>query len=142
MGRSGISWTICKQCAPHSRQITTPTPHQSIFTGRMLFLKSNKQCQTTGGKDNMHNNLVKIRPVIPDKCWRTDRQTDRQTHRNTALPHRGRSNNCRRRKMWKLNMFGVFVRFIRWHTSPKTRGPIYKIFYDNLTKVRPTIDLR
>jgi len=28
---SGISWTICKQSAPHSRQITTPTPHHSIF---------------------------------------------------------------------------------------------------------------
>jgi len=28
---SGISWTICKQSAPHSRQITTPTPHYSIF---------------------------------------------------------------------------------------------------------------
>ena len=28
---SGISWTICKQPAPHSRQITTPTPHHSIF---------------------------------------------------------------------------------------------------------------
>ena len=26
---SGVSWTICKQSAPHSRQITTPTPHHS-----------------------------------------------------------------------------------------------------------------
>ena len=26
---SGISWTICKQSAPCSRQITTPTPHHS-----------------------------------------------------------------------------------------------------------------
>jgi len=24
---SGISWTICKQSAPHSQQTTTPTPH-------------------------------------------------------------------------------------------------------------------
>ena len=31
LGCSGISWTICKQSAPHSRQITTPTPHHSIF---------------------------------------------------------------------------------------------------------------
>ena len=30
-GCSGISWTICKQSAPHCRQITTPTPHHSIF---------------------------------------------------------------------------------------------------------------
>ena len=28
---SGISWTICKQSAPRSRQITTPTPRHSIF---------------------------------------------------------------------------------------------------------------
>ena len=27
---SGISWAICK-CAPCSRQITTPTPHHSVF---------------------------------------------------------------------------------------------------------------
>ena len=26
---SGISWTICKQSAPHSRQTTTSTPHHS-----------------------------------------------------------------------------------------------------------------
>jgi len=27
---SGISWAICKS-APHSRQITTPAPHRSVF---------------------------------------------------------------------------------------------------------------
>ena len=41
---SGISWTICKQSAPRFRQITTPTPHWLIFTGRMLFLTPNQQC--------------------------------------------------------------------------------------------------
>ena len=40
---SGISWTICKQSAPRSRQITTPT-------GPMLFLTLNQQCQSTEGK--------------------------------------------------------------------------------------------
>ena len=30
MGCSGISWTVCKQSAPRSRQRTTPTPHHSI----------------------------------------------------------------------------------------------------------------
>ena len=30
---SGISLIICKQSAPRSRQITTPTPHHSIVTG-------------------------------------------------------------------------------------------------------------
>ena len=27
---SGISWAVCKS-APHSRQITTPAPHHSVF---------------------------------------------------------------------------------------------------------------
>ena len=30
MSGSGISWAICKS-APRSRQITTPTPHHSVF---------------------------------------------------------------------------------------------------------------
>jgi len=33
------------QSAPDSRQITTPTAHQLIFTGRMLLQMSNQQCQ-------------------------------------------------------------------------------------------------
>jgi len=49
LGCSGISWTICKQSAPHSRQITTPTPYHSFFTGRMLFLTPNQQCQSIKG---------------------------------------------------------------------------------------------
>jgi len=44
---SGISWTVCKQSAPRSRQITTSTRHHSIFTGRMLFLTPNQQHQST-----------------------------------------------------------------------------------------------
>jgi len=39
LGCSGISRTICKQSAPHSRRITTPTHHHSVFTGQMLFLQ-------------------------------------------------------------------------------------------------------
>jgi len=39
-GCGGISWTICKQSAPRCRQITTPAPHHSIFTGQMLFLST------------------------------------------------------------------------------------------------------
>jgi len=39
---------LCKS-APHSRQITTPAPHHSVFTGRMLFLQPNQQRQSTEG---------------------------------------------------------------------------------------------
>ena len=45
---SGISWAICKS-APRSRQITTPAPHHSVFTGRMAFLPPNQQRQSTEG---------------------------------------------------------------------------------------------
>jgi len=53
-GVSCISWTMCKQFTPHSRQISTPThltdtSHQSIFTGQMLLLTPNQQCQSTEG---------------------------------------------------------------------------------------------
>jgi len=44
-----IVWTICKQFAPRSRRITTPTPHHLIFTGKMLFLMLNQQCQSSEG---------------------------------------------------------------------------------------------
>jgi len=47
---SGISWAIWKQSAPRSRQITTPTPHHSVSTGRMLFMTSSQQRQSTEGK--------------------------------------------------------------------------------------------
>ena len=30
----GWQWTICKQSAPRCRQMTTPTPHHSIFIGQ------------------------------------------------------------------------------------------------------------
>jgi len=40
---------ICKS-APHSRQITTPAPHHSVFTGWMPFLPPNQQRQSTEGR--------------------------------------------------------------------------------------------
>ena len=45
---SGMSWAICKS-APRSRQITTPAPHHSVFTGRKPFLPPNQQRQSTEG---------------------------------------------------------------------------------------------
>ena len=47
LGCGGISSTICKQPAPRSRQITAPTPHHSIFTGRMVFQTPSQQCRST-----------------------------------------------------------------------------------------------
>jgi len=52
LGCSGISWTICKQSAPRSRQISTPTPYHSNFTGCLLLLTPNQQSQSTEGVAN------------------------------------------------------------------------------------------
>ena len=53
-GCCGISWTTRKQFASRSRQITTSTPHQSIFTGQMLFLTPNQQCKSTEGNCHIY----------------------------------------------------------------------------------------
>ena len=73
---SGIRWAICK-FAPRSRQITTPAPHNSVFTGRMPFLPPNQQCQSTEGfADHFcyYNNFyaVATHPVVLDlSMWIT-----------------------------------------------------------------------
>jgi len=59
---SGISWAICTS-ASRSRQITTPAPHHSVFTGWMPFLPPNQQCQSTEGlpqylHTHTHNRLM------------------------------------------------------------------------------------
>jgi len=45
---SNIRWTYANNLY-RCREITTPTPHYSIFTGRMLFLMPNLQRQRTEG---------------------------------------------------------------------------------------------
>jgi len=46
---SGISYAICKSAAC-PRQMTTPAPHHSVFTGQMpLILPPNQQRQSTEG---------------------------------------------------------------------------------------------
>jgi len=57
---SGISWAICKS-APHFRQITMPTPHHSVFTGRMPFLPPIQQCQSTEGTILLYIYICTIR---------------------------------------------------------------------------------
>jgi len=71
LGCSSISWTICKQPAPCSRQIPAPTPHHLIFTGRILFLMPNQQCQSTTIPKGRPTILVTFaRPgTTPEKCY-------------------------------------------------------------------------
>ena len=66
---SGTSWTICKQSAPCSIQITKPTPHHSIFTGQILFLTPNKQCYSIEGTHLIILTQSKYQ-------WRSDLQSE------------------------------------------------------------------
>ena len=56
---SGISWAICKS-ASRSRQITTPAPHCSVFTGRMPFLPPNQQCQSTEDNSAVQYSVLQV----------------------------------------------------------------------------------
>jgi len=77
---SGISWAICKS-AHCSRQITTPAPHHSVFTGRMPFLPPNQQRQSTEGiqysvmREKKENVSLRLRQAAE---WRVGRKRRRR----------------------------------------------------------------
>jgi len=113
LGWSGISWTICEQTAPHFRQITTPTPCHSIFTGHILFLTPSQQCQSTKGNSisflilfNIFTYLLTLLSVIRH-CWKASNMHGDQMHvistsasaefisyRNTILGSSGHRSWC------------------------------------------------
>jgi len=68
LGCRGISWTICKQSAHCSRQITTLTPHHPIFTGWMLFLTPNQQRQSIEGTYLQINTENVIQALAHGSC--------------------------------------------------------------------------
>jgi len=55
---------LCKS-APRSRQITTPAPYHSVFTGRMPFLPPNQQRQSTEGTNYIRERLFYFRMAKP-----------------------------------------------------------------------------
>jgi len=61
---NGISWTIFKQFASRSTHITTPTPHHSHFTGWMLFLALNHECQSTEGNKCCTMNMNETAGIV------------------------------------------------------------------------------
>jgi len=68
---SGTSWAIRKQSAPRSRQMTRPAPHHSVFTGRILFLPPNQQCQSTEGTGRRRSNKNIIEYTVnKHQLWR------------------------------------------------------------------------
>jgi len=50
------------QVTPRSKQITTPVPHHSVFTGRMPVLPPSQQHQSTEGIF-IHNGSYAVVPV-------------------------------------------------------------------------------
>ena len=81
---SGINWAICKS-APHSKQITMPAPHHSVFYRPDAFPAANQQCQSTEGMmthkcDTKHWSLnvyqrrilLNNEPVFRTGCTRLD----------------------------------------------------------------------
>jgi len=66
---SGISWTTCKQSAPHSRQITMPIPHHFIYR-----LDALPDAQPTVSKHWRQYRMHSIAVVISSPAeghWRT-----------------------------------------------------------------------
>jgi len=54
---------ICKS-APRFRQITTPAPYHSVFTGQMPFLPPNQQHQSAEGTKKTAANAIEIVVII------------------------------------------------------------------------------
>jgi len=73
----GWQWHQLNHFAPRSRQITTPVPHHSVFTGRMPFLPPKQQGQSTEEPlawlllsrkwANSHNARVEVRIYERDR---------------------------------------------------------------------------
>jgi len=49
---------LCDSVLPMGHMQITPIPHHTIFTGRMLFLTPNHQCQSTEGKLTTYSGLI------------------------------------------------------------------------------------
>ena len=104
---SRISWTMCKQYAPHLRLITTPTPHHSIFKGRILVLTPIQQCQRTEGKSSEgkslqhHIKLLIFSSVRPSTPFLAD--TDRPIFccQSNTIPIRYRFFDTLQERTWR-----------------------------------------
>ena len=85
MSGSGISWAICKS-PPCSRQTTMPTPHHSVFTGRMPFLPPNQQRQSTEGKQ--YNTTWEINQLNEIKLDSVESANQKLDHADSHQPSR------------------------------------------------------
>jgi len=123
---SGISWTICKQSAPHSRQITTPTCHHS---GRMLFLTTNHQCQSTDST-TVEINIMIVFTLIISANDRFIQNCTRNACMNTQTTNIDATHAAIDRK-WTIKNTRFSARFILCSITMKT-------LYTNVEKIRRT----
>jgi len=83
---SGISWTICKQSAPHSRQITKPTPHHVMSVKLHNYLEMiqlRNWCPKTAHPQNRHKHTHNT-GIHKSQHECGDYQKTRPQHRQSA----------------------------------------------------------
>jgi len=118
-GCSDISWTICKQSAPRSSQITTPTTRHRIFAGRV------HSCRPANGVKALNNflsscrwNCRELRCCLHLLGCRVCRRECTTTHRLVSVISR----NCEKvRCMTALH--SQLGRLCETHTQP-FNGPL------------------
>jgi len=71
--------------APCSEQTTTPTPHHSVFTGRMPFLPPNQQRQSFGLVWVEFNAPPDTIEVISEAVFTANHLTDTDKQNNTGI---------------------------------------------------------
>ena len=64
---SGISWTICEQSVHRTRQITTATPHHSIFTA-MLCIRGTSHGPVSVRLSVCLSVCLSVRPSVTSRC--------------------------------------------------------------------------
>ena len=122
---SGISWTICKQSAPRSRQITTPKPHHSFFTGWILLLPPNQQCQSTEASVNC---CIYLSTIVLQGCVASQSVT------GWRLPHSNSTQITDGCRIGQLLCFRcrqkitcmLYILTLISPTLPMTTSPIYR----------------
>ena len=118
MSGNGISWAICKS-ASRSRQITTPAPHHSsFFTGRMPFLPTNQQRQSTKGNISYSTHSV-------NQC-----DDDIKVTSVTYVLWLQLCDNLGREERWTFNLSGWRGSIPRWNNRTASHSKRRNNSYD------------
>jgi len=136
---SEIRWAKCKS-APCSRQITTPAPHRSVFTGRMPFLLPNQQCQSSDGKKGGGLILRMQKCLHAQYTWQTWKpckhiyQLCRDLKTGTTITHRNADFRC-----WAISLvinynFRKYCHQVWWSWYKAFSSNYRLCWYENIQK--------